>query len=228
MPEFLRSAFAGPQLGNPLDVFLRLIVAALLGLGVALVYRGTRNPDDVSPTFPVTLVLLSTLIALSTQVIGDNVARAFALVGALSIVRFRTVVRDTQDTAFVIFAVVIGMAVGSQNLVVAAIGIAVVGATAFVMKPPPSKAWAGGSVFVITLRIALGYDLETTLGHTLDQFMASRHLIAIGTVKQGMSVEVSYRGLLRKDSETEAFVKALNRIDGVQSVDLTRESSVEE
>jgi Domain of unknown function (DUF4956) len=228
MPEFLRSAFAAPPIGNPLDVFIRLVVAALLGLGVALIYRGTRNPDDVSPTFPVTLMLLATLIALSTQVIGDNVARAFALVGALSIVRFRTVVRDTQDTAFVIFAVVIGMAVGSQNLMVAGIGIVVVGAAAFLMKPPPSKAWAGGSVFVITLRIALGYDLETTMGQTLDQFMASRHLIAIGTVKQGMSVEVAYRGLLRKDSETEAFVKALNRVDGIQSVDLTRESSTEE
>ena len=83
-------------------------------------------------------------------------------------------------------------------------------------------------MFVITLRIGLGYDLETTIGQTLDQFMASRHLVAIGTVKQGMSVEVSYRGLLRKDSETDAFVKALNRIDGIQSVDLTRESSTEE
>ena len=51
-------------------------------------------------------MLLSILIAMVTQVIGDNIARAFSLVGALSIVRFRTVVRDTQDTAYVIFAVV--------------------------------------------------------------------------------------------------------------------------
>ena len=50
-----------------------------------------------------------------TQVIGDNVARAFSLVGALSIVRFRTVVRDTQDTAYVIFAVAVGMAVGANH-----------------------------------------------------------------------------------------------------------------
>jgi len=62
-----------------------------------------------------------------TQVIGDNVARAFSLVGALSIVRFRTVVRDTQDTAYVIFAVVVGMAVGANDLWVSLIGIGVVG-----------------------------------------------------------------------------------------------------
>ena len=60
-------------------------------------------------------MLLSILIAMVTQVIGDNIARAFSLVGALSIVRFRTVVRDTQDTAFVIFAVAVGMAMGANN-----------------------------------------------------------------------------------------------------------------
>ena len=60
-------------------------------------------------------MLLSILIAMVTQVIGDNVARAFSLVGALSIVRFRTVVRDTVDTAFVIFAVAVGMAVGAGH-----------------------------------------------------------------------------------------------------------------
>ena len=228
MPEFLRSAFAPPEISNPVDVLLRLVAAILLGFGVSVIYRGTRNPDDVAPTFPVTLVLLSGLIAMSTQVIGTNVARAFALVGALSIVRFRTVVRDTQDTAFVIFAVVVGMAVGSKDLLVATFGMVVVGATAFLMKPAPSKAWAGGSVFLITLRIGLGRDLETLVGSVLDQYMASRHLVAIGTVKQGMSVEASYRGPLRKDSEVEAFVKALNKIEGVQSVDLTREASVDD
>ena len=85
-------------------------------------------------------MLLAVLIAMVTQVIGDSVARAFSLVGALSIVRFRTVVRDTQDTAFVIFAVVVGMAVGARDPWVALIGLAIVGAAAFVMAPRSSKA----------------------------------------------------------------------------------------
>ena len=64
-----------------------------------------------------------------TQVIGSNVALAFSLVGALSIVRFRTVVRDTEDTAFVIFAMTAGMAVGAQNVVLALTGLVIVGLT---------------------------------------------------------------------------------------------------
>ena len=77
--------------------------------------------NEEAESFVVTLVLLTILIAMVTQVIGDNVARAFSLVGALSIVRFRTVVRDTQDTAYVIFAVAVGMAVGANNFSVAAL-----------------------------------------------------------------------------------------------------------
>src|SRR6187401_10801 len=132
MPEFLRSAFASPS-SSPLDVLQRLVAAVILGWGVAWIYRATRDPNDAGPTFSATLVLLAVLIAASTQVIGENIARAFSLVGALSIVRFRTVVRDTQDTAFVIFAVVTGMAVGAGDLKVAGICFAVVGVAALVM-----------------------------------------------------------------------------------------------
>src|ERR1700758_1530081 len=123
MPKFLTAPFAhGPSVA-PLDVLVRLLIALALGGVVSWIYCRTRRDADIAPSFPTTLVLLSVLIAMVTQVIGDNVARAFSLVGALSIVRFRTVVRDTQDTAYVIFAVVVGMAIGAKNPWVAIIGL---------------------------------------------------------------------------------------------------------
>src|SRR5688572_3590564 len=136
MPEFFRTAFTDPAAAPPLVVLGRLLAALFFGGAVAFVYRRTRGTGEASPSFTVTLVLLSILIAMVTQVIGDNVARAFSLVGALSIVRFRTVVRDTQDTAFVIFAVGVGMAVGAGNHWVAIGGIGVVGLAALLMKQP--------------------------------------------------------------------------------------------
>ena len=119
---------------EPLTVFLRLIVAMVMGGMVAAIYRRTRYASQTTSSFTVTLVLLSILIAMVTQVIGDNVARAFSLVGALSIVRFRTVVRDTQDTAYVIFAVAVGMAVGAAHPWLAIGGIVVTGSAAYVMR----------------------------------------------------------------------------------------------
>src|SRR2546425_3935545 len=135
MPAFLKSPFVnGPNVA-PLDVLIRLLAALVLGGLVAWIYRRTRKSTEVAASFPITLVLLSVLIAMVTSVIGDNVARAFSLVGALSIVRFRTVVRDTQDTAFVIFAVIVGMAAGASHLWVAFIGIAVIAAAIFILRP---------------------------------------------------------------------------------------------
>src|SRR4051812_15950785 len=115
MPDFFTQAFdKGPEV-HPTAVLIRLVLSMIMGGVVTLIYRYARPSHEVTPTFPTTLILLSVLICMVTQVIGDNVARAFSLVGALSIVRFRTVVRDTQDTAYVIFAVVTGMAIGAKN-----------------------------------------------------------------------------------------------------------------
>ena len=227
MPEFLRSAFALPP-SSPLDVLLRLVAAVVVGGGVAWIYKSTRDPIDAGPTFPATLVLLSVLIAASTQVIGDNIARAFSLVGALSIVRFRTVVRDTQDTAYVIFAVVVGMAMGAGDLMVAAIGFGVVGIAALVMKPRAVKSRAVGAPFLVTIRSGLGYDIEGIAGPILDAQMSRRLLVGMSTAKQGMAVEATFKGAMKEGANVEQLVKALNRTDGIQSVELMRQEALED
>lgn len=222
MPDFLKSTFAGGPDIVPLDVLLRLSLALLLGGVVAWIYRRTRRSAEISSSFPVTLVLLAILIAMVTQVIGDNVARAFSLVGALSIVRFRTVVRDTQDTAYVIFAVVVGMSVGAKNLWVGVIGIAVVGLAAYLMMARAKVFSASQPLFLLSLRVGLGLDLNKLLGGTLDIHSQERELMSVATAKQGVSLDVSYETRLRPNCPADEFVKALNRIDGVQSVELRR------
>src|SRR6188768_2178593 len=137
----------------------RLVLAFVLGLAIAWVYKRARRADGESDSFGVTLVLLTILIAMVTQVIGDNVARAFSLVGALSIVRFRTVVRDTQDTAYVIFAVAVGMAVGAHNFWVAICGIGVVTLAAFAMRRVPVSDET--LPFALQVRIGLGHEVNT-------------------------------------------------------------------
>src|ERR1041385_3392861 len=109
------------------QITIHLCIAFVAGLLVATIYKVTRPRSHVTPSFPPTLVLLAILIAMVTQVIGGSVARAFGLVGALSIVRFRTVVRDTQDTAFVIFSVVVGMASGAGIFHIVAAGLIIGG-----------------------------------------------------------------------------------------------------
>jgi uncharacterized membrane protein YhiD involved in acid resistance len=226
MADLLRESLLEFQAPPPLVVIVRLAVAFALGLVVALVYRRTRPGHVVVASFSATLVLLSILIAMVTQVIGDNVARAFSLVGALSIVRFRTVVRDTQDTAFVIFAVGVGMAVGAGSPWLAVGGIVVVGMASFFMnRGVPGTmpdAEPEGERFDLQVRLGIGHDPQVTIGPTLDEHVHWRRLTSIVTARQGLAVDATYRAQLRTDRAADTLVRALNRLDGVQSVALHR------
>ena len=227
MPDWLSTPLSLSPAATTLEVLVRLLMALGLGGIVTWVYRRTREADEVTPTFPATLLLLSVLIAMVTQVIGDNVARAFSLVGALSIVRFRTVVRDTQDTAFVIFAVVIGMAVGAGSLVVALGGLVVTTIAAFLMRQREAAGGAAAPPFALTLRVALGQPVEAVLAAGTSH-LADWRLLSIATARQGLSVEATYEARLRQAGSAEELVKTLNRVEGVQSVELVRRTDPEE
>lgn len=223
MPEALRDSLLEFQTPPALVVLVRLVVAAVLGAVVTLVYRRTRPAQDVVPSFSATLVLLCILIAMVTQVIGDNVARAFSLVGALSIVRFRTVVRDTQDTAYVIFAVAVGMAVGAGSPWLGLGGIAVVAtASLFMNRRPAGLASAAGGLFELQVRLGIGHDPQVVLGPTLDEHVRDRRLLSIATSRQGLAVDATYRTDLRNEQAADALLRALNRLEGIQGVSLRR------
>jgi hypothetical protein len=142
MPEWICTDSAAAT-ATPATLVLRLAAAIACGLVVAAIYRGTRGQERVAASFSGTLVMLCVLIEMVTQVIGQNVAIAFSLVGALSIVRFRTVVQDTKDTAFVIFAVAGGMAIGAGQPLVAICGTVAAGAVAWMFRDRPDDRSGG-------------------------------------------------------------------------------------
>ena len=226
MPEWLRDSLTTADPLPPAPVLVaRLGLALVFGFVVAGVYAASlgRRRDDAR-TLPTTLVLLAVLIALVTLVIGNSVARAFGLVGALSIVRFRTVVEDTRDTAFVIFAVAVGMAVGAGYAVLAALGVPVVALAAAVM------AWLGqpgvaGRPATLTVRVGLGHDPHELLAPLLGKHQDYVRLVAVGTARQGAALEVTYAVRLRGPETAVQFVAELNRVEGVQGVELREQTS---
>ena len=230
MPDSLASLFEFDA--GALELLIaRLILAWLLGLAVTVIYRRARPMNPEAESFTVTLVLLTILIAMVTQVIGDNVARAFSLVGALSIVRFRTVVRDTRDTAFVIFAVVVGMAGGAQNVWVGLLGLAVGRVAAFALSALISKAAAAPLQWTpeqtVTIRAARAVDLEKTVGGIMTEQSTKFRLASIGTVKLGTAVDAEFEISLGPGLPAEELLRQIGRIDGVQDVKIERRASQE-
>lgn len=224
MPTWLQQSFSNGGHAAPLELLWRIGLAFFFGCVVALIYHGTHRSDPITPTFPRTLVLLSILIAMVTSVIGDNVARAFSLVGALSIVRFRTVVRDTQDTAFVIFAVVVGMAAGANHLWVAVVGAGVVGLAIFILRPRGKASVWTEEECDLSVRVSTGLNPEQLVDPVFQKHLQQYQVLGVATAKQGTALEVTYRVRFRKDSAPLSLVSELGRVEGVQNIEVHREA----
>lgn len=220
MPEWLRNAVVPPVMA-PLEVqLIRFGLAFLFGLAVAGVYFATHRRDATyQPTFIATLVLLTILITLVTQVIGESVARAFSLVGALSIVRFRTVVQDTRDTAFVIFAVVLGMAIGDGHLQIAIVGLVAGSLAAFVLRPWRMRGPNPRADWSLLVRVGLGQD-PALLEPILSRYLENQQPTGAATSRQGSALDLSFRVRLTRGTSPTALVAELNQVEGVQHVEL--------
>ena len=116
-----------------MEMVINTIAALIIGVLISLVYRLTHKGLSYSQSFSQTIVFVTLIVAIVMMVIGGSLARAFALVGALSIIRFRTVLKDTKDMAYIFGALALGMAAGTSNYFLAGIGTVVVSALAFLL-----------------------------------------------------------------------------------------------
>ena len=96
------------------DLLLAMTVSSLLAFVLTQVYRTTHRGTSYSQSFLVTMFMMSVATAVVMMIIGSNIARAFSLVGALSIIRFRTAVKDARDTGYLFAAMIAGMGCGTQ------------------------------------------------------------------------------------------------------------------
>lgn len=221
MPEWLTASLSEDTL-LPFPVLTaRLVLSLVCGIIVAGSYRFTQgNGNARSMSLMATLVLLTILIAMVTLTIGNSVARAFSLVGALSIVRFRTVVEDTRDTAFVIFAVSIGMAIGAGYLQMPLIGVPVTTLAAYLFRPREVQT-KESLERTLNIRIGLGRDANALLEPLLRAHTDRWKLDSVATTKQGSALSLSYTiHILSSDSAIPLTVE-LNKLEGVQEVELT-------
>jgi len=126
MADILRDAMA--QGGNLTieDILVRIAVAAVLSIIIYISYWYTHTSTSYSGKFNVSLVTITILTCTVMTVIGNNIALSLGMAGALSIVRFRTAIKDSRDTAYIFWAVIVGLCAGVADFWTAIIGSGVV------------------------------------------------------------------------------------------------------
>jgi len=204
------------------DLIERLLVSFIFGcIAAGMHFFTSSRSRGADRSLLATLVLLAVLIAVVTRVIADNVARAFSLAGVLAIVRFRTVVDDTRDTAFVIYAVVTGMAAGNGLYWEPMLATPLVTLAAWLFRPTPiPKAPSHG---LLILRLAAGRPADDRVEGTLKKYLKDYHLIGVSTARGGSALDVSYAIQLPVADKVLSLVNDLGHIEGVQGVEVKDE-----
>lgn len=224
--DWLANSFASDTRVSMTDVTLRLLAALAFGLSIAAIYRITRGPQVARSSLIATLALLTILIAMTTVVIGDNVARAFSVVGALSIVRFRTIVEDTRDTAFVILAVGVGLAIGAGFLIVPLIGLPIAAGAAFffhrLLDAGSVRAGPGISVR-LRLTVERGFGQDQAIHATLGREAVRSKLHGVGTGRDRSEMRELYTVAAADEQAMRRIVDQLLQIPGVLAADVERE-----
>jgi hypothetical protein len=189
-----------------------LVTAFLLSTAVALVYARLHRDVPNTRPFAQTLAMAGIVSAMIVLSIGDSIARGIGLVGALTVIRFRSDLKDPRDLIFAFASLATGVAAGSYAWAVAVGGTFVfLAATVLVSRPWFAKSETFDSV--LSLRTAAGQEPEA-IGTTLRAYCRSFELVR---VRQGTGAvqEHAYQVRLKQPGERIAFVQAMKAMAGV-------------
>ena len=217
--EFLNEVLAPSSVVTIWSVILKLLLAFVLGVVIAAVEHWTHF-GLAEKSFTDTLIILCMLIAVVMVVIGDNVARAFSLVGALSIIRFRTVVQDPRDIAFVFFSLAMGIAVGASDPAVAIAGTFFISVIILGLHQ-----WhllrRNGSRFTLTFKTMPDRDYEEVYRRIFRKYLASDRLID-QAAKKSDTVESTFYVKLKPTEQWLSFLQEFSALEGITGVKMTR------
>jgi len=224
--EILEGSRLSSGVFTPENVLLSLLLAFVLGQVIAWVYYFTHTGLSYSRTYVQSLVLVTIVVAMVMAVIGDNIIRAFGLMGALAIIRFRNVVKDTRDIVFIFCALVVGMASGSQRYDIAVMGTIVLSLIALYLYLTGFGTHQPHNGF---LRFSLPGHIgpKHPISAILKRFCGNFTLISAQDSGFGSSeVEYAYQLMIRNAKKNEQMLSELEKVEGVGNISLTMQEQL--
>lgn len=191
-----------------------LLVALVCGVLVSLLYRYASRGPSYSDSFAHSIILLTLITALVIMVIGSNLARAFGLVGAMSIIRFRTAIKDMQDIIFIFFALSVGLAAGAGAYSIALTGTVIVGVVVLLLM----RSHFGHRRrrdFLLQLSLADGTPDDAPYLPLFEKYCRANKLVNVRSHGGAGELELSFYIQLRDEAAGAAFVRELQRLPGV-------------
>ncbi len=193
---------------------IQLLIATLLSFGLTLIigyiYRVTHQGPSYSQSTVQTMVIMGVVVSVIMLIIGSNIARAFSLVGALSIIRFRNAVKESRDVAFYFLTMAIGMASGTGFYGIAIVFTLIMASVIYAMYQFNFGAKPTGEVL---LKIDIDRDLnyKEAFREVFYKHLESDSLLTIDT-DDSNRFELVYSVKMRKKTSEQEFLKDLREV----------------
>jgi len=211
---------------SPTGILLSLLLAFVLGQVLAWIYYATHSGLSYSRSFVQSLILITVVVAMVMAVIGNNIITAVGLMGALAIIRFRNIIKDTRDIAFIFCALVVGMATGSQRYATAVIGTVILSLIALYLHLTGFGTHQPHNGFLrFSLKGHIGPQHPITA--ILKRFCSNFTLISAQDSSFGSSeVEYAYQLMIKNASQNEQMLTDLVKVQGIENLSLTMQEQL--
>lgn len=202
-----------------IDIVIVMTLSFVLSAFIGWVYKSTHRGTSYTQSFVFTLVINGMVVALVMMIVGSNIARAFSLVGALSIIRFRNAIKETRDVGFIFFTMAIGMAIGTKFYLLAVAGAVVISLMIFIMV---RFDWFARDMASQILRIQVpnGVPFDSLFDSPFVKYTNVSELISVDTIHNGAMTELTYSIGLKRSNRVQEFLSELRNLNGNNKITL--------
>ncbi len=195
------------------SVMMNLLSALVLGLGISLVYMLTHRKEVYTSGFIVTLIMLPAIIAMIILLVGNNVARAFSLAGAFSLIRFRSAPGNAKDITYVFFTLGVGLACGMGYIAYGALFAVVL---CLVMIILTKIRFGSRCANPMSLKIVIPESMEYDgiFDGVLNDYTNAHRLSKVKTTEFGSLFEITYEITMKNMADSKKFIDKLRCLNG--------------
>jgi hypothetical protein len=207
--EGLFNLFGGIDTFTVESIIFNIAVATLLGLFIYFVYKKTFSGVMYSQNFNVTILMICVITSIIMMLIGNNLALSLGLVGSLSIIRFRTAIKEPRDIAFIFWAIAVGLAAGTSEFIIAIIGSIIIALLLFIFNKVIYKDYS----YLLVLK---GSEIQSKVIVDVFEEYEIPYKMRMKNAND-VYMEITYEITLKSVSE-DILIKALNAIGGIDEV----------
>jgi len=209
----------------PTEIILNLVFSFILGIIISIVYKKTHKGLSYSQSFMITNIFVCVIVCMVIMIIGNSLARAFALVGALSIIRFRTVVKDTKDTAYIFWSLAAGMACGTGSYFLALAGTIILSGIAFILFFTNFGSIIK-SEFILQFRTIANNDkISSEYNKIILEYAKSSTLLHSEASGDGKTLKISLDVVMKEDKKQDELISTISNVNGLSEVVLVAAKS---